>query len=703
MVNFKTTIFLIAVFVFLLQFCGDASASDAFERTYNLKDLEKLVIERDVAIKSARERLNAAKNELYETQASYGPEFSSLYIYSPHGGNLVGRELRRLHWIDLHLGQDVIDLLKIKPARVKEMQAEVEGAEAELKEAERRVLYELRAEYIDILEEKAQAEFYLQLKDIYQNLHELLKKRYLNKETLLSDVLNTERDLIDAKESFLAHRNSFERRRKILAESLGIEASEIEIEDPGLAYSLPQEEKVINSALKNRAEIKRLKVNASKEAARGSTSAYEDINMNLFAGYRLRDDKERPFESGPEVGMYFSIPLAYKSIKDKRSNKFKARENYWEFEAQRIMQDIKKEIRRAYEQYLVENTRFLNAEKGLELKKEEDRLERLRIENTLSDVEADPADLLRIEADTTILNSEKELAKYEKNRSYFEVLYLAGFSQPEELGSRHFAEEGPTIKPYQRALWVWRAKEVVVDQQVGDFFISFCKTKGITRAFLSLDRALLSSLPPEPALVNFITRCHKNGIKVSALFGENLWVYPQKREDLMSRAKSVMVYNNSNSKKASFDGIHLDIEPHTLDEWDTNKIALLEMLTDTYSMVKHAMSSQPELQLGVDIPVFYDKVEGFTFTKLVEAVDVLTVMAYERTKTDSVIRAVSGEVEAANTEHKGILIGFNAKDFVDEAEMETLIANVGDRLSSYPAFAGFCIHDFDHYRILAAR
>ncbi|HHT9120392.1 MAG TPA: hypothetical protein ACFYD3_07605 [Candidatus Hypogeohydataceae bacterium YC41] len=255
-------------------------------------------------------------------------------------------------------------------------------------------------------------------------------------------------------------------------------------------------------------------------------------------------------------------------------------------------------------------------------------------------------------------------------------------------------------KPYPRAVWVWGAKELVIDAQVGDYFISFCKAKCITRAFLSLDRTLLSTLPPEPALISFVTKCHLNGIIVSTLFGEAKWVYPQYRQNMLDRIQSVLTYNSNNSTEARFDGIHLDIEPHTLPEWDTNKVVLLGLLADTYAAANQAMSSQPGLQLEVDVPVFYDKVDISTFTRIVDTVDVLTVMAYARKTVNSVVNAVSVEIATANDEHKSVIVGFNAKDFLKEAELETLIVGVGNRLSSNPSFSGFSIHDFDDYKML---
>jgi outer membrane protein TolC len=347
----------------------------AFPQTYDLERLEKLALKQDPGVNAARARLEAARSLLKEVRVHYGPRLESQYSYFPREGNVGEGEIDTKQRLYLRLRQDIIQRTRIKPGRIKEVEAEIVLAEAELEEARRKALYELRQRYYETLEEKIQADFYLQLKSIYQNLLVLQKKRYLHKEALYSELLRTEKDLLEAKSRFLHHRNSFESKRRLLAEALGIGANEIKLEKYKLFYPLPSEDKLVEAALKNRGEIKRFEAKATQEKARASTSAYEDMTMSFYLGYRLREDRVSGFESGPEIGFTFSMPLGIKGIKDHKYKRFKAQEAAWKLESQRIRQDIKNDISRTYEKYMLENSRLLSTEKAIELKKgrDEDR------------------------------------------------------------------------------------------------------------------------------------------------------------------------------------------------------------------------------------------------------------------------------------------------------------------------------------------
>lgn len=698
MVSLKTRIFLLCLAVIFLRHGRCEAEIDS----YVLKDLEKLAVERSPVVKAAEQKLKEARSRLQETRLLFGPEFSFQYRYFPQGGLSDGTAYTKQLFV-MRLRQDLIQLLKIKPKRIEEMEAEVESAEAEFNDAKIKALYELRKDYTDLLAEKAQADFYLRLKDIYRSMLDLKVKRYLYEEALLPEVLRTEKDLIEAKDFFLYHTGNLEKRRTIMAESLGIKPDEIKIKEPETFYFLPSEEKLMDAAIKNRGEIKRLEANARQEKAKISYSAYEDITLYPYLSYGMREHIYSGYESGPEIGVVFSIPLMVPGIAHNRTNRFKFREGYYLMEEQKAAGEIKKDIRTAYEKYLLANARYINAEKGINLKTEEMRIEQSRLQNATKDIKADPLNLLAIEADITTLNLEKEIARYEKNRLFYELMYLAGFSQYEEMSSYGLSGTFSSRKLYPRALWVWGASELLENEEYEAFFISFCRTKGIKKVFFSINKQLSDSLDQNPAVAKFIVRLHQHDIKISALMGENSYIYPGQRERLIRNLQNILSYNSMNEEGARFDAVHLDIEPHTLKEWETNKRELLNMLAETLTEAKGVISSGGGLQMEVDIPVFYDKIDQSILMRIVETADVVTVMAYEKKKYEEVIEAVKAETKAVVNAGKEIIIGFNAKDFSEEAEMEELIAEVGNRLSGSSSFAGFGVHDFKHYRALSEK
>lgn len=698
MVSRSAGIFLLCLAAIFLRY----DRCRAEMNSYALKDLEKLAVERSPVVKAAGQKLKEARSQLQETRLLFGPEFSSQYKYFPGGGLSDGSANTKQHFV-MRLRQDMIQLLKIKPQRIEEMEAKVESAEAEFDDVRRKVLYEFRKDYTDLLVKRTQADFYLRLKNIYRSMLDLKEKRYLYKEMLLPDVLRTEKDLIEAKDSFLYHTANLESRRALMAESLGIKVDEIKIEESKTFYSLPLEEKLLDAAVKNRGEIKQLEANARQEKARASSSSYEDITLYPYLSYGMREDTSSGYESGPEIGVVFSIPLMIPGIAHNRTSRFNFREGYYLMEVQRAAGEIKRDIRTAYEKYLLANARYINAEKGVNLKTEEMRIEQSRLQNAAKDIKADPLNLLAVEADITMLNLEKEIARYEKDKLFYELMYLSGFSQSEEMSSYRLSGAGSGRKLYPRALWVWGASELLGNEEYEAFFISFCRTKGIKKVFFSINKQLSDSLIQNPAVAKFIVRLHQRDIKISALLGENSYIYPTHREKLIRNLQNILSYNSMNEKEARFDAVHLDIEPHTLKEWETNKRELLNMLAETLTEAKRVISAGEGLQMEVDIPVFYDSVDRSILRKIIETADIVTIMAYERKQYDEVIEAVKTEAEEAVKAGKDIIIGLNAKDFSEEAEMEELITKTGNRLSGIPSFAGFGIHDFKHYRALSEK
>lgn len=705
MVNYRVTSTILFIIFFSLQFHSNNTLIWG-SQLYTLNDLETLVLERNFSIEAVHQKLKAVQYQLDEAKWSLGLELTTRYTYYPENGSMGDEEeeIETEHRAYLRLGQNMVQLLKVMPGLVKEKKAEIEGVEGELEEVKRRALYEFRMEYLEILEEKLQADYSLQLRNTYQDLVNLLKKRYDHKEGLFTDVLEAKNEFNKAQDAFLYHKDCFEKRRRLLAESLGIEAEKIDIEDIRLVPFLPPEERLIDAALKNRGEIKLFETKALQKKERASTAPYEEIKLTPFVGYRLREDRVTGSESGPEVGLSVTIPLNFLKIRKNRISGLRAEEMYWRSEAKRVSQVIKSEIRRVYEKYLLETSRSINLSEGIELEKEKARIEKSKIERPIKGIKADPVNLFRIEAEIKRLNLEKASAQCEIAKNYYGLLYMAGFSKPDELFSSYGRISDLERKTYSRALWVWSVSDLLGDEKAEKFFISFCKIKGIKRIFFSTNKEFLDSILQNINLPSFIANLHQAGIKISALFGEHLWVFPPNRKNLIGGIKLILAYNSISDKTAKFDGIHLDIEPHVLKKWNDEKKELLNLLIETYSEVKEILVAyKTKLQLEVDIPAFYENIDSSLFQKIFAVADVVTVMAYGRKNPERVINSVRSEIQAAVEANKVIIVGLNARDFSNEANLEELIMAVGERLFAYPSFLGFSIHDFNDYRDLSGK
>ena len=77
----------------------------------------------------------------------------------------------------------------------------------------------------------------------------------------------------------------------------------------------------------------------------------------------------------------------------------------------------------------------------------------------------------------------------------------------------------------------------------------------------------------------FIDSANDRGIEVQALLANNDWALSENYEEMMRQIQYILEYNQS--FKPDFSAIHLDIEPHKLDDWKINQTTYLtEYLTN---------------------------------------------------------------------------------------------------------------------------
>lgn len=279
-----------------------------------------------------------------------------------------------------------------------------------------------------------------------------------------------------------------------------------------------------------------------------------------------------------------------------------------------------------------------------------------------------------------------------KNRPTLTILLIAllwgGFQAPAH-------GEGAEVK----ATWVWQT-EFIEDR--GEQLIDFALNEGINLIYLQINRQL-----PKPAYEPFIQQAHENGIAVHALGGDPRWALEEYRNDLLHFADWVTDYNAGAT--ARFDGIHLDIEPYVLDQWDENQPSILTSWQRNLSAFLN-IASEAELETGVDIPFWFDSftlADGTGLNEwLINAFDHVTVMAY-RNQLDSasgIIHLAQSELELGSRLGQRVLVAINTKEMPEEPHtsfyglgklhMNQTLLELQHELSSYPSFAGLAIHDY---------
>ncbi|GEM_PF-1252328 len=269
------------------------------------------------------------------------------------------------------------------------------------------------------------------------------------------------------------------------------------------------------------------------------------------------------------------------------------------------------------------------------------------------------------------------------------------------------ADQAAAAKP-GRALWVW-GRDLLDKPGEADFLLDFAETRGVGTLFLNVSTQRLQRTP-DPYRA-FLSRAHARRVRVEAMNGEAGWVLTGGRRHAAEFLVALRGFNEGEVEASRFDGVHLDVEPHTLDAW---KGAGQAALAESYVALLTWCSDRAReagLPLAVDVPVGYDGVP-FAGGTLIEAVaeraDAIGVMAYGR-GAGALTRAVQGEVEAADRAGKRAWVGLSA-DADDlpaagegqppDGPLESLAEEAVLAYRNWPSFAGVAVHDYERYRAL---
>lgn len=276
-----------------------------------------------------------------------------------------------------------------------------------------------------------------------------------------------------------------------------------------------------------------------------------------------------------------------------------------------------------------------------------------------------------------------------------------------------------------RSVWVWEAtsQAMVEDPLYAHDAITFMKARGIGTVYLYTDAYLGRSLLIErPDLYRaLIARMHSEGMRVQALLGSGHlntddYVRPERRKIALAMFQAILDYNLAADSVQRFDGINLDIEPHLLDDWDTNREALLRQFLDLgHSMMDLKRKSALNLQVGPSIPFWYDEIplrwKGATkpaSEHLIDLYDYTALMDYRDTAPgpDGIIEHARSEVDYAARRGKRVVIGVEIApneipkvtfDDNTEVQLELALAQTEEAYLEHPGFGGFALHHLDSY------
>ncbi|WP_163536605.1 S-layer homology domain-containing protein [Gracilibacillus sp. YIM 98692] len=296
------------------------------------------------------------------------------------------------------------------------------------------------------------------------------------------------------------------------------------------------------------------------------------------------------------------------------------------------------------------------------------------------------------------------------------------FRSNEKLSRKHFAvflsrtivedsEEENTGNEYktEKNVWIWDRTAI---SETPDETINFLVQHHVDNLYLHFNPLIKESYP------YFIQKATENGMKVHALMGAPKWGLEANVSDGKHRIDLVREYNENAPADGKFIGIHFDIEPHVLDEWDQDRAdAVQQWVNAAQEYIEYA--KEFGFTVGTDLPFWTDgpSVEPYYphfYQKMIDMNDYVTVMAYRNTAlgSNSITSLSENEVLYADSPKVEIGVELNPHylDYVSfdnktNLEMEEELALVRDYYKDLKAigFKGITYHSYRGWRDLTNR
>jgi hypothetical protein len=282
-----------------------------------------------------------------------------------------------------------------------------------------------------------------------------------------------------------------------------------------------------------------------------------------------------------------------------------------------------------------------------------------------------------------------------------------------------------------RATWTWERESYAMleDPAFADQAIAFLQAQQVDTVYLYADayqgRNLIQAHPE--AYRALILHLHRKGMQAYALLGSaylhtEAYILPERREDALSMFRRVLAYNAAAAPEERFDGINLDIEPHILDQWDTQRDKLLgDFLDMGQALMEEKRKSGLSLRVGPAIAFWLDGIQLDWHGRrrpvsehVQDIYDYVAVMDYRDHAAggDGMIGHVENEMDYARAHGKRVVIGIDVSagepqkvsfDHLTPADMARELGLVEQAYGDDPAFDGFAIHHFRAYQDWVAR
>ncbi|PHR47723.1 MAG: hypothetical protein COA32_07145 [Fluviicola sp.] len=239
------------------------------------------------------------------------------------------------------------------------------------------------------------------------------------------------------------------------------------------------------------------------------------------------------------------------------------------------------------------------------------------------------------------------------------------YNEINELYSIHtLDDEFENVYSSKRSIYIW---DNLFDNYDLPFLLSYMEKEDFVGAIVSYNLKQNNTKIKN----NFIDTLSSKGVKIEIMTGKNALL-----------GSNPIPYYDSITQAIDFDKIsalHLDVEPHTFDDWSENKSMYLDQYVELLDSTL-IFCENKNINLSVSIPLHFPKEY---IEKIYQRCNLVYFMAYENIKTDYIVRKVK-DYDPSKT-----AIALRTEDFKNLLEIENKIIDIQTQYTP----SQFIIHD----------
>ena len=180
-------------------------------------------------------------------------------------------------------------------------------------------------------------------------------------------------------------------------------------------------------------------------------------------------------------------------------------------------------------------------------------------------------------------------------------------------------------KPPVKGTCVWDTKTWM---KVNSNMLDFAEDQGVNVIFLHIDRKSKDFKPYR----SFVEEAHGLGIEVEALGGDPTWGLTGYQQEIESFIGWIEDYQSAVGGRAAFDGIHVDIEPYLLKEWEQDRDDVVRQWMGNVEFLVKKVKQGVSLRVSADLPFWIHKIpaphNGSVGAWMIEQLDRVVLMDY---------------------------------------------------------------------------